>query len=412
MKSYTPPADKSITIRVLLLAALARGSARIENSLICEDTEAALACLAALGVRTVREANAVLVTGKGPEGLRQPAGPLDAGESGALARMLAGILAGRPFPSEITGRGSLMKRPMRPLADALSGLGAKVGSNGGLLPLSIKPAALRGARISGVESAQVKSALLLAALQAAGPSEIREIFQTRDHTERLLALMGADIRMAPRRTNLVPGQLTSRPVTVPGDISSAAPFIAAALLSGQPLTVNACGLNPARLGFVRALRKMGAKISLKVCGTFPEPEGSLEVLPSELKGVRIAPAEVPALIDEVPLLAVMAARAKGKTVISGIEGLRSKESDRIAGTLALLAALGVKVSYAKGSLTVTGQAKLKAAGPVETYNDHRIAMAAAAASAACPGLKIQNPGCVNKSYPGFWRDFKKLFKAL
>lgn len=412
MKAYTPPADKSITIRALLLAALARGSARIENPLSCEDTEAARRCLRALGVKTARDGNILIVTGKGPGGLKKPAGPLDAGESGALARLLAGLLSGRPFPSVITGRGSLLKRPMQPLAAALAGLGAKVSTNGGLLPLSITPAALRGAKVRVIESAQVKSALLLAGLQAAGPSEVKEKFQTRDHTERLLALMGAAITMAPRRTDIGPGPLTARPVTVPGDISSAAPFIAAALLSGQPLTVNACGLNPTRLGFIRTLQKMGAGVSLKVNGTFPEPEGTLEVRPSKLKGITIAPAEIPAMIDEIPLLAVVAASAKGKTVISGIEGLRAKESDRIESTLALLAALGVKASYKKGALTVTGQAKFKAAGPADTFNDHRIAMAAAAASAACPGLKIKNPGCVNKSYPGFWLDFKKTFKAL
>jgi len=412
MKSYVPPADKSITIRALLLAALARGSARIENPLSCEDTEAALCCLTALGVKTAVDGNAFIVAGEGPEGLRQPAGPLDAGESGALARLLAGVLAGRPFPSEITGRGSLLKRPMLPLAKALSKLGARISTNKGLLPVSIAPALLRGARISGVESAQVKSAFLLAGLQAAGPSGIKEKFQTRDHTERLLALMGAGIKMAPRRTALAPGPLTARPLTVPGDISSAAPFIAAALLSNQPLRINSCGLNQTRLGFVRTLLKMGAKIDLKVNSAFPEPEGSIEILPSKLKAVRVLPAEIPAMIDEVPLLAVVAARAKGKTVISGIEGLRKKESDRIESTLALLAALGVKASYKKGSLTITGQSKFKAAGPVETFSDHRIAMAAAAASTACPGLKIKNPGCVNKSYPGFWRDFKKIFKAL
>ena len=412
MKSYTPPADKSITIRALLLAALARGSARIENPLICEDTKAALRCLAALGVKITKDGNAFIITGKGLEGLKKPAGPLDAGESGALARLLAGILSGRPFPSEIIGRGSLLKRPMQPLAAALAKLGAKISTNGGLLPLSIKPAGLREAKVQGIESAQVKSALLLAGLQAAGPSEIKEKFQTRDHTERLFALMGADIRMAPRRTNIGPGPLTARPVTIPGDISSAAPFIAAALLSGQPLLVNACGLNPARLGFIRTLQKMGADIRLKVNNSFPEPEGQLEVQPSKLKGIRVAAAEIPAMIDEVPLLAVVAARAKGKTVISGIEGLRTKESDRIESTMALLAALGVKASYGKGSLTITGPAKFKAAGAVDTFNDHRIAMAAAAASTACPGLKIKNPGCVKKSYPGFWRDFKKTFKAL
>ncbi len=412
MKNYTPPADKSITIRALLLAAMARGCARIENPLRCQDTKAALACLTALGVKTARVGKTLLVTGTGPEGLRQPAAPLNAGESGALARLLAGILVGQPFTSVITGRGSLLKRPMRPLAEVLGKLGARISAKNGRLPLSIKPAELLGAKVGGIESAQVKSALLLATLQATGPSEIKEKFQTRDHTERLLALMGAAIWLAPRRTNLAPGPLTSRPITVPGDISSAAPFIAAALLSGQPLSVTACGLNPARLGFVRALQKMGAKITLTVGGTFPEPEGRLEVAPSKLKGIRVAPAEIPALIDEVPLLAVVAARAKGKTIINGIEGLRAKESDRIASTLALLAALGVKASYKKGSLTITGQEELKATGSVNTFNDHRIAMAAAAASAACPGLKIKNPGCVNKSYPGFWHDFKNIFKAL
>jgi len=185
--------------------------------------------------------------------------------------------------------------------------------------------------------------------------------------------------------------------------------MAAALLRGEPLRVASCGLNPLRLGFVRALRSMGAKIELKPLRDFPEPCGEIEVKPSRLKAIRVKPAEIPAMIDEIPLLALLASLARGVTVIGGIEGLRSKESDRVAGTLALLGSLGVKASYKRGALTVTGTKKFTAAGPIRTFNDHRLAMAAGAASAACPGLKIENPACVDKSYPGFWTDFKAVF---
>lgn len=409
MKSYSPPADKSITIRALLLSAIACGSARIENPLFCEDTEAAIRCLKALGVQVRPEGSALIVEGRGLKGLKKPAGPLDAGESGALARLLAGILAGQDFPSEITGRGSLLKRPMAGVAGALKKLGADIKTKGGLLPLSIRPAALRGGKVSGVGSAQLKSALLLAGLYARGPVEIAEKTPSRDHTERLFALMGARLTKQGPRIKLEPGPLTARPIAVPGDISSAAPFMAAALLSGRELKINSCGLNPARLGFITALRKMGAVINLQAVAAFPEPYGAIEVLPSALKGRAIKPAEIPAMIDEVPLLALLAARARGITVISGIEGLRTKESDRIESALTLLASLGVKAVYRNGALRITGRPSFSAAKPVETFGDHRIAMAAAAASAACPGLKIRNPGCVNKSYPGFWKDFKKAF---
>lgn len=421
MRSYTPPPDKSMTIRALLLAAIADGSTRIGNPLRCEDTEAALRCLQALGVKFHREGDDFIVEGRGLKGLRNPGGALDAGESGALARLLAGILAGQDFPSVITGRGSLLKRPMEGLAGALKKLGAKAGTEKGRLPLSIKPAALKGSKISGVESAQVKSALLLAGLYAKGPLEIREKTPSRDHTERLFALMGGRLINRGPLLKLEPGPLTARPFTVPGDISSAAPFIAAALLSGRELKINSCGLNPARLGFITALRKMGAVINLKAAAAFPEPYGEIEVLPSALsasggpawlfggKARSFTAAEIPAMIDEVPLLALLAARARGVTVIAGIESLRAKESDRIESALALLASVGVKAVYKNGAMRITGRPSFSAVKPAETFGDHRIAMAAAAAALVCPGLAIKNPGCVNKSYPGFWKDFKKVF---
>ncbi len=409
MKSFSPPPDKSITIRALLLAAIATGSTRIENPLHCEDTAAALRCLEALGVRLCRESGAIIVEGRGLKGLIKPAGPLDAGESGALARLLAGILAGQDFPSEITGRGSLLRRPMAATELALKKLGARIKTNKGHLPFSIKPARLKGRRIGGVESAQVKSALLLAGLYAAGRTEVKEKFATRDHTERLLALLGARITKNGTLSGVEPGPLTARPVAVPGDISSAAPFIAAALLSRTPLRITGCGLNPARLGFITALCKMGAKITVTAAKSFPEPAGEITVPPSALSAAVFAPGELPAMIDEVPLLALLAGSARGTTRIKGAESLRAKESDRIESTLALLASLGVKAAYARGTLSVTGVKKFTPKAPAETFGDHRIAMAAAAASAACPGLEIRNPGCVDKSYPGFLKDFRKVF---
>ena len=409
MKTYTPPPDKSITIRALLLAAMAGGSARVENPLLCADTEAVVRCLDALGVRLCRDGNAYIVEGRGLKGFRAPGAALDAGESGALARLLAGILAGQDFPSVITGSGSLLNRPMEPLAAALKKIGAAVKTTDGRLPVLIKPAALKGAKISGMESAQIKSALLLAGLNARGPLEIKESAPTRDHTERLLALMGAKIIKTGPRIKLEPGPLTARPLTVPGDISSAAPFIAAAILAGRPLRINSCGLNPGRLGFITALQKMGAVIKIKAVEAFPEPYGEIEISVSHLGAVIIRAPEIPAMIDEIPLLALMAARARGTTVIGGIESLRTKESDRIESTLALLASLRVTASYKSGYLRIIGRPAFLAAEPVETFNDHRIAMAAAAASLVCPGLEIRNPGCVNKSYPGFWKDFRKVF---
>jgi len=411
MKTYCPPADKSITIRALLLAAIASGNSRVENPLYCADTEAALACLEALGVRHSPDGNAIIIEGRGLAGLKMPAGPLDAGESGALARLLAGLLAAQPFPCEITGSGTLLRRPMQDTADSLKSIGARISTAGGLLPFAIKPALIKGGAVIGVKSAQVKSALLLAGLYAVRPVEIRQAAPTRDHTERLLTLLGARLTAVGNKVKLEAGPLTARPSTVPGDVSSAAPFIAAALLSGTPLRVTGCGLNPLRLGFVAALRRMGAKIKITSDGGFPEPAGEIEVKPSRLKAVKVKPAEIAAMIDEVPLLAVLAGAAAGNSVIGGVDALRGKESDRVESALALLAALGVKAAYRRGSLLVTGAKEFHARAAADTFADHRIAMAAAAARAACPGLKIRNPGCVNKSYPGFWKDFRRVFSS-
>ena len=202
MKTYCPPADKSITIRALLLAAIAAGNSRVENPLRCADTEAALACLEALGVRHCPDGAAIIIEGRGLDGLKMPAGPLDAGESGALARLLAGLLAAQPFPSEITGRGTLLRRPMQETAAALKSIGSRISTAGGRLPFAIKPALIKGGAVSGVKSAQVKSALLLAGLYAVRPVEIRQAAATRDHTERLLTLLGARLTIRAKDRNV------------------------------------------------------------------------------------------------------------------------------------------------------------------------------------------------------------------
>jgi len=412
-KIYTPPPDKSITHRALMIAAIADGTTRVFNPSICEDTLATAACLKKLGTRIKFSKNGLKIKGLGLKGLKKPAGPLNAGQSGTAMRLMAGLLAGQDFDSVLTGRGSLLKRPMARVTEPLSAMGARVSSAGGRPPLKISGAPLTGTGLKlSVPSAQVKSAALLAGLYAWGRTSVTERFKTRDHTERMLKHLGAKIKTSGLKTVLEPGPLKAGRIQVPGDISSAAPFIAAALLSGRPLLIKNVGLNPARLGLLRTLQKMGARLKIKVKRTRPEPVGEIRVFPAKLKGVKIVPDEIPSMIDELALLALLAASAEGKTVIRGVAELRHKESDRIKTTLALLERLGVKAAFKTDSLTITGPQKIRGGKPIETFNDHRIAMAAAVGSllAAHP-VKIKNAGCVKKSYPAFFTDFKKVFSS-
>ncbi len=407
MKAYTPPPDKSITIRALLLGALAAGRTTVKNPLRSRDTAAALACLKELGVRTKTFKDRIEITGAGPGGFGPGPFRLDAGESGTLARLLAGLLAGSGARAVITGRGTLRRRPMEPVAAALRAADADIRASKGRLPLKPGPSRPRGGNLNfSTASAQIKSALLLAGLGARNPVSFREAAPSRDHTEKLMKFMGARLRRSGSRLTVLPGPLNGRAIKVPGDISSASPFIAAALLAGRPLKIKGAGLNPGRLGFVKVLKRMGARITLKTRISAPEPCGDITVRPSALRGVKVPARDIPSMIDELPLLALLAARARGATVIRGAGELRKKESDRIESTLALLASLGAKAAYRNGALAIPGGQVFKALNPAETFSDHRVAMAAAAASAVCPGLKIKNPGCVDKSYPGFFRDFR------
>ncbi|MCX5785507.1 MAG: 3-phosphoshikimate 1-carboxyvinyltransferase [Elusimicrobia bacterium] len=411
-KTYTPPPDKSITIRALLLGAIAEGRVNIKNPLLCEDTSATLSCLKTLGVKFHISKKQITVEGRGLKGLTPPMRPLNAGESGATMRLMAGLLAGQGFDSVITGRDSLLKRPMARVTEPLSAMGAGISSRGGRPPLKITGSPLAGTRlILSAPSAQVKSAALIAGLYAAGRTSVTERFKTRDHTERLLKHFGAKIKVIGLKTILKPGPLKAGRIKIPGDISSAAPFLAAAcLLKGSKHIIKDTGLNPGRLGFIQALSAMGANIGLTVKTSNPEPAGDIFIWGSALKGIRIKPARIPAMIDEIPLLALVATQAEGTTVLPGLGELRFKESDRVQSTLALLKAFGLKAEIKKDALTIRGPQKIIGGKPVDTFNDHRIAMAAAVGSLlAEKPVKIKNAGCVKKSYPAFFSDFKKVF---
>lgn len=411
-KIYTPPADKAVTHRALLLAAIAEGSTVISNPAACGDTAATAACLKKLGVAVSSGKNNLTVKGAGLRGFKKPAGALNAGESGTTARLLAGLLAGQEFDSVITGQGSLLKRPMERVTRPLAAMGAVIKSSGGRLPLRISGSRLKGTdhRLA-LPSAQVKSALLLAGLYAEGPTSITERFQTRDHTERLLKYLGARISSAGLNLYLRPGRFNARNIKVPGDISAAAPFIVAAcLLPDFKLTISNIGLNPGRMGLITTLKAMGAQITIRPAASAPEPVGNISVSGSKLKGIRIRPDEIPAMIDELPLLALAAARAQGTTIISGAGELRHKESDRLKTTLALFKTLGLKAEGGKDSLVIRGPQHISGGKQADTFNDHRVAMAAAVgALLAAKPVKIKDAACVKKSYPAFFADFKKVF---
>lgn len=413
MRTYIPPPDKAITHRALMLAAIADGDTRILTPSICEDTLATAACLKKLGVKISASKNAVLVKGAGLRGLKKPRGPLNAGASGTTMRLLAGLMAGQDFDSTVTGKGSLLKRPADRVAAPLRAMGAEIRLSGRRAPLRIAGSPLKGSgHKPAVPSAQVKSAILLAGLYAHGATSITERFQTRDHTERLLKHLGARISASGLNIYLKPGRLKAKDISVPGDISSAAPFLTAAcLLDGFTLRIKGVGLNPGRTGLITILKAMGARISVRKTNSSPEPAGDIIVSGSRLKGVRIRPGEVPAMVDELPLLALAATRAQGLTVINGVGELKHKESDRLRATLELFRSLGLKAKVEKDSLVIKGPQDITGGRAVDTFKDHRIAMTAAVgALLAARPVRIKDSACVRKSYPDFFKDFNKIFR--
>jgi 3-phosphoshikimate 1-carboxyvinyltransferase len=411
----TVPGDKSISHRSIMLGSLASGTTVVRGFLHGEDNHATLGAFRAMGVEIAEEQGGVLrIAGRGLHGLQEPDDVVDCGNSGTTIRLMSGLLAGQSFFSVLTGDRYLRRRPMKRVITPLAAMGARIWGRGGgdLAPLAIRGGALRGASYdSPIASAQVKSALLLAGLYADGETTVREPHLSRDHSERMLAWFGADVRPFSGGVTLVPGRpLEGREVHVPGDISSAAFFIVAALVApGAELLIRNVGVNPTRSGIIDILKSMGGQIEMldprELSG---EPVADLLVRSSRLRGVEIGGDVVPRAIDEFPVISVAAACAEGRTVIRDARELRVKETDRIAAMTAELGRLGARVTAREDGMEIEGGAPL-VGGQVESHGDHRIAMSMALAALVAEGeVTIRDTGCTATSFPGFWELLEKV----
>lgn len=406
------PGDKSISHRALLLGALAEGTTRITGLLQSADIASTWHCLEQLGVRIERQEEAVLVSGVGLEGLQAPCQTLDCGNSATTLRLLMGILAGQPFPSRLCGDASLSRRPMQRVAVPLRAMGAKIHLTAeNYPPVSLEPACLQGLDYAlPIASAQLKGALLLAGLWAQGPLTLRGQIGSRDHSERLLKHFGVKLVQQEDCLQLWPGQrLRANSMTIPGDLSAAAFWLTAAALipSGR---VEICGvsLNPTRLGFVRVLARMGAAIALDTEMSEPEPMGRIRLQQMPLQATRILPHEIPDLIDEIPLIALLATQAHGLTEVRGAAELRVKESDRLAALACNLHAMGVHMDLFEDGFALEGPQPLYGAA-INPFGDHRMAMTFAIAGLIAQGSTlIHNPHCVAISYPEFFQVLAQL----
>ncbi len=402
------PGDKSISHRGLLLGGLADGTTEVRGFLRSADCLATLAALRELGAEITESGDGrVVISGKGPEALREPEVILDAGNSGTTLRLLAGLLAGRPFFSILTGDASLRSRPMRRVVDPLTAMGATVLARaGGQYP----PLAIQGRQLSGitwtspVASAQVKSAILLAGIQATGETSVTEPMLSRDHTERMLTAFGVAVRRQGTTVSLRgPVRLRALSVGVPGDLSSAAFFLAAAAASPDgEMLIRDVGVNATRSGVLEVLEAMGAAITLTRARTEAgEPLADLSVRGGRLRGTRIEARLIPRLLDEIPILAVAAAQAEGETVISGAAELRVKEVDRLSALAGELGKLGAQVAEARDGLRIVGGRRLQGTA-VRSRGDHRMAMALAVAALFADGeTRVEDVACVETSFPRF-----------
>jgi len=403
------PGDKSISHRAVLIGALGEGETHVRGFGRSRDTESTVAAVRALGVQVDEPAHDELVVhGLGLRGLQSPDEPIDAGNAGTLLRLLTGIVAGQQGRFELTGDESLRARPMDRVAEPLTRMGARITTANGLPPVVVEGTdALKGINYSlPMASAQVKSAILLAGLNADGPTTVVEPAPTRDHTELMLESAGARVRRRPSSVSIEPAsRLRLDEVDVPGDFSAAAPFIVAAtLLAGSELTIHDIGLNPRRTGLLDVLERMGARISVfnrrKSGG---ELIGDLEVHSAELTATDIAPEEVPRLVDELPLFALAAGLARGRSRLAGAGELRIKESDRIESVTNALRVLGVRVSARDDGFDVRGVPARPTGGRMSSDGDHRIAVLGAVAGLVSrEGVEVGDADAVAISFPGFF----------
>jgi 3-phosphoshikimate 1-carboxyvinyltransferase len=407
------PGDKSISHRAAMLGGIAEGTTRIRNFLPATDCLATLEVMRGLGVEVEYSSDEVLVHGRGMEGLVEPARPLECGGSGTTMRLMSGLLAGQPFYSILAGNAQLSRRPMDRVARPLREMGATIlGREGGrLAPLTIQGGNLKGISYRPpVASAQIKSAVVLAGLFAEGETAVEEIAPTRDHTERMLMSMGADLIVEGSTVRVRPSRLKAIDVDVPGDISSAAFILAAAaIVPGSRVVVEGVGLNSGRTGFLHALERMGAVVRLhNEHESNGEPVADVEVAYRELKGIAISAEDVPGMIDELPMLAVVATQAEGMTEVRGAAELRVKETDRIATTAAELTRMGADIEPLPDGFRLHGSTTLSGA-QVSSHGDHRLAMSLSIAALVAKGATtVEDTECVDDSFPGFEAALRTL----
>jgi 3-phosphoshikimate 1-carboxyvinyltransferase len=408
------PGDKSISHRALLLGAIARGETTITGLLAAEDLEATAECLRALGVAVgALDAPAVIVSGEGLRRLAAPARDLYCGNSGTTMRLLLGILAGQSFSARLTGDESLSRRPMDRVARPLTEMGAQISGRTErcLPPVEVRGGALRAIHYhSPIASAQVKSAVLLAGLYADGVTSVTEPYQSRDHTERMLAAFGAQVTNEGLTVSVRGGELRACAVAVPGDISSAAFLLVAGLLVAESrVSVTAVGVNPTRTGMLDAVRAMGGDIAVSSQKTQrAEPVATLTACGSALRGCEIGGDLVPRLIDELPVICVAAALAEGTTRITGAQELRVKESDRLEAMATELTKLGARITERPDGLIIEGVERLRGA-QVSGRGDHRVAMALAVAGLAAQGeTVITEAAGIATSFPGFVTAMRRI----
>ncbi len=407
-----PPPDKSITHRALILGSISEKGMKIKNPLFAGDTLSTIDCLRKLGKVIKMEEGEIIIESKK---LREPEGILYCGNSGTTARLLAGLLSGHDFLSILDGDESLKNRPMGRIVEPLRRMGAKIFArkNDSLLPMAIKGGNLRGIDFELlIPSAQVKSSIIIASLFADGRSVIKERVKSRDHLERMLKWMGVNIEVEDKVIKIEGNSMIEGgEINVPGDISSASFFICGAILiKDSHIIIENVGLNPTRAGILNVLKKMGAKIEfLELREENNEIVGTIEVKYSHLKGVEVEEDKIPSLIDEIPILALVATQADGITKIRGAGELRFKESDRIKTITFNLREMGGKIEEIEDGIVVEGPTPLKGA-KVKSFRDHRIAMTLSIASLIAKGeTYIEGFECVEISYPDFLKDLFSLY---
>lgn len=412
--SIKVPGDKSISHRAVMFGSIAEGTTTIDGFLTGEDCLSTISCFRKLGVTIQQEGEKVTVKGKGIAGLTPPSEYLYVGNSGTTIRLMLGILANAPFESTLTGDESIAKRPMNRVTKPLKEMGAAIDGNdsGNKVPLHIKGGETRGIHYtSPIASAQVKSAIILAGLDGEGTTSVEEPFKSRDHTERMLKAFGVEVETDELTVSVAGGQkLKGTHIEVPGDISSAAFFlVAGAIVPNSEITLKKVGLNPTRTGILDVLKDMGADITYQnINEEASEPFGDLLIKSSELKGTVIQGDLIPRLIDEIPIIALAATQAEGKTIIRDAHELRVKETDRIETVVNELKKMGADIEATEDGMIIHGKSSLRGAS-VQSYGDHRIGMMLSVAACIAEGeTTLKNSEAIAVSYPSFFEQLNVL----